>query len=283
MTATLIAPSPIGRIATPAAAAAPTAAEIQTFQYWMQTQGYCVIENAIDPELIASVRGALDAAIDSDRLRMGVDYDSYRFRDIVHLLINRGAPFVRLLEEGRVLPYIESLLGPTCVLHSYNGIKLMPGRGNNATAVHRDSPRYTMPYQLMTQVLYFIDDFTLSNGATWVLPGGHNAPQRPTDEEFYSRAVQASGRAGSALIFDSSLWHAGGANITDAARRGVTLVYSRAFVKQQIDLPRATDPAIVANASPQLRRLLGFNVRVPISLDEFMLPEDQRLYHGGQG
>jgi ectoine hydroxylase-related dioxygenase (phytanoyl-CoA dioxygenase family) len=95
--------------------------------------------------------------------------------------------------------------------------------------------------------------------------------------------LQVSGRAGSALVFDSSLWHAGGANTTDAARRGVTLVYSRAFVKQQIDLPRATDPAIVAQASPLLRRLLGFDVRVPSSLEEFMLPEEQRLFKGGQG
>jgi len=33
----------------------------------------------------------------------------------------------------------------------------------------------------------------------------------------------------------------------------------------------------------QARRLLGFDTRVPASLEEFFLPESARLYKAGQG
>jgi ectoine hydroxylase-related dioxygenase (phytanoyl-CoA dioxygenase family) len=250
----------------------------------MKIHGYVLVENAIpDPRLVAALRADIDRAIADDLAVAASGRPPSRFGDIVHLLLNRGESFVELLEHCELLDTIDLLLGETCILHSYNAVRLMPGRGNNATRVHRDSPRYSPDYLLAVQVLYFVDDFTDENGGTWLLPGSHNASDRPTDEQFYERAIQVTGKAGSALILDSSVWHAGGENRTDQPRRGITMVFTRAFMKQQIDLPRAAGASVVARLSERGRRLLGFNVRVPASLDEFNLPDDQRLYKPNQG
>jgi hypothetical protein len=41
-------------------ATGPTAAEIDTFRYWMQTQRFCPVEGTIDPWLLPDLRCALD-------------------------------------------------------------------------------------------------------------------------------------------------------------------------------------------------------------------------------
>jgi len=41
--------------------------------------------------------------------------------------------------------------------------------------------------------------------------------------------------------------------------------------------------AIARDLSVQARRILGFDTRVPASLDEFFLPDSERLYKPGQG
>jgi len=42
-------------------------------------------------------------------------------------------------------------------------------------------------------------------------------------------------------------------------------------------------PEILATLGETGRRFLGFDVRVPTSLDEYYLPPDQRLYKSNQG
>jgi ectoine hydroxylase-related dioxygenase (phytanoyl-CoA dioxygenase family) len=54
-------------------------------------------------------------------------------------------------------------------------------------------------------------------------------------------------------------------------------------MRQRFDYPRLVPPELVAQLGPAGRRFLGFNVRVPTSLDEYYVPEEKRLYKAGQG
>ena len=199
------------------------------------------------------------------------------------MLFDRGDEFIELAQASPVQPYIDLLLGDTCVIRNYSAVQLFPNVTNMVADVHKDSPRFSNDYLLSAQVLYFIDDFTAETGATWILPGSHNAPERPTNEQFHSRAIQVFGKAGTALIFDSQLWHAGGVNISPAPRRGIAVVFTRSFVKQEIDFVRALGPKTLARLNDTGRRLIGWNVRVPCSRTEFYVPEAERLYKSGQG
>jgi len=54
-------------------------------------------------------------------------------------------------------------------------------------------------------------------------------------------------------------------------------------MKQQLDYPRALGYARCEALSPALRQVLGYNARVPASLDEWYQPPDKRLYKREQG
>ena len=135
----------------------------------------------------------------------------------------------------------------------------------------------------MAQILVMLDDFTPDNGATYLLTGSHRRAERPPDDLFFRDAVRAVAAAGSILVFDSNLWHAAGVNRTDRPRRALTLGFTRPFMKQQLDYPRALGYDRSETLSPALRQLLGYNARVPASLDEWYQPPEKRLYKRDQG
>jgi len=244
----------------------------------LSTEGFHIFRDVLPPTLLSSLRLEIDVAIRDDKIK-GHTLGNYSY-----ILQNKGGSFVALLEASPLQDYVDAVLGDTCILHSFNSISLIPKISNPIqNSMHRDSPRFCRPYLLAVQILYMIDDFTTDNGATYVLPGSHLSPDKPTESEFFSKSIRIVGNAGDAVIFDSMLWHAGGVNLTSTERRGVTKVFTRAFMKQQIDYTKATDPNVVKLLSPRSKRLLGFNARVPENLDQFFLPADQRLYKANQG
>jgi len=150
-------------------------------------------------------------------------------------------------------------------------------------SVHRDLRTFSGDLRLMAQLLVMIDEFTEENGATYLFGGSHRLREKPSDEVFFKSAVRAVGPAGSMIMFNSNLWHAAGINRSDRPRRALTLAFTRPFMKQQLDYPRALGYARREALSPTLRQVLGYNARVPASLDEWYQPPDKRLYKREQG
>ena len=132
-------------------------------------------------------------------------------------------------------------------------------------------------------MLVMVDPFTLQNGATHVLSGSHHSPEPPEEALFHQRSERLVAPAGSIVLFDSNLWHAAGANLSDRPRAALTLSFSRAFVKQQMDYPRFLGEAFGQSVSPRLRQLLGYDAMTPMSYDEWYRPRESRLYHADQG
>lgn len=257
---------------------------LDEFEYSIKRLGYYKIDNCIqDKNLLAALSRDLDAAVDEDKKSIN-EYGNYRFYDIVHQLFGRGESFVDLVVDPVLNECAERVLSPTCIIHSYNAVKLMPSRGNNATKVHRDCPRfYGQDYPLALQALICLDPFTLENGATHMLPASHHIPERPSDEYFYKNSVRMVGQPGDVIFFDSLVWHAGGENMTEEPRRGLTIVYTRSFMKQQIDLPRAIPADYIAKMPAKAQQKIGMDVRVPANMGEFSVPEAQRFYKSNQG
>jgi ectoine hydroxylase-related dioxygenase (phytanoyl-CoA dioxygenase family) len=89
--------------------------------------------------------------------------------------------------------------------------------------------------------------------------------------------------AGSMLVFDSTLWHAAGFNVSGKDRLAINQQFTRSFFKQQIDYVRALGSEVVQAQLPRTQQLLGWYTRVVTSLDEYYQPADKRLYRAGQG
>ena len=85
------------------------------------------------------------------------------------------------------------------------------------------------------------------------------------------------------LVFDSTLWHAAGANVSGQDRVAINQQFTRSWIKQQVDYVRALGAEAVLAATPRTQQLLGWYTRVVTSLDEYYRPPDERLYRSGQG
>jgi ectoine hydroxylase-related dioxygenase (phytanoyl-CoA dioxygenase family) len=131
--------------------------------------------------------------------------------------------------------------------------------------------------------MFALDKFTEENGATYFLPDSTERVVAPTEQEFLDHAERVFPNAGDAVIFNARTWHMGGINMTDRARHGFAFQACRSFMRHRFDYPRMVPPDILALLGETGRRFLGFNVRVPASLEDYYLPPDQRLYKSNQG
>jgi ectoine hydroxylase-related dioxygenase (phytanoyl-CoA dioxygenase family) len=93
-------------------------------------------------------------------------------------------------------------------------------------------PRATVkPFMVMTAI-WMLDDFTIDNGATRIVPGSHTiteplAKMLAQPLARHPREIVITGRAGSVLIFNGHLWHSGRKNESDGPRRCVQMVVQR--------------------------------------------------------
>ncbi|MCE8025895.1 phytanoyl-CoA dioxygenase family protein [Billgrantia aerodenitrificans] len=158
-----------------------------------------------------------------------------------------------------------------------------PGANIYVHQVHRDVRTFIPGYHLRLNMLIMCDDFTLENGATYVLSGSHKTEGRPDDDVFERQHERIVAPAGSVSLFNSALWHRGGHNATDRKRVALTIGYGRPFVKPQMDYARMLGEDYGRGLSPLTRQVLGYNARVPVSLDEWYRPVAERLYHADQG
>jgi hypothetical protein len=249
----------------------------------LDTNGWTIVNRAVDVALLDRLRDGLEAACVRQRavqVRNGVGDGT---DGIAHHLPLEGAAFLELLELESVASLLARYFDGPYILNTFGGVLNRPTDDSYVARVHRDQRSFSGELHLMAQLLVMLDDFTLENGATYLLTGSHRRRDKPSDQEFFRDAARAVAPAGSIVVFDSNLWHAAGVNHSPAARRALTLAFTRPFIKQQLDYPRALGYDRADTFSPVLRQLLGYNARVPMSLDEWYQPPSNRLYRRDQG
>ena len=255
----------------------------ETFEQVMRRDGWIILEGALSRPLRDRLVAELPEAYKINRevqVRNGVGEGT---DGAVHHLVCQGGAFLELLEQNPCAPFLAQFFGGAYILNTFGGVLNLPGKLSYVGGVHRDIRTFGGDLRLMAQMLVMLDDFTEANGATYMLTGSHTAPARPADDEFFARAERAVAPAGSIVMFDSNLWHAAGANSTGESRRALTLAFTRPFLKQQLDYSRAVGWDRVKTLPPGLQQVLGYNARVPSSLDEWYQPPDDRFYKRDQG
>jgi ectoine hydroxylase-related dioxygenase (phytanoyl-CoA dioxygenase family) len=247
----------------------------------IRERGFGVAPEVLDPETASLMRRELQRAIDEDLAAWeGANYpDAW----MVHNLMVRSPVFARFLENPALHAYLTPLLGETCILYAYTSSSMPASGANFSHRVHVDSPRVVTGYWTNVGVMVALDDYTRENGATRFLAKSFEREDPPLLEEFLERSEGVFPRAGDAVIFNARTWHMGGMNRTTSSRHAITLNVCRSYMRQRFDYPRLVGEETLAHIGETGRRFLGWNVRMPASLDEYYLPEEQRLYKAGQG
>jgi ectoine hydroxylase-related dioxygenase (phytanoyl-CoA dioxygenase family) len=252
--------------------------------------GYALVEGVLDVDQVERTRTRMYEVQQAIRDDIGAErLERAGELGVLRLMGAYDEHFLSLLELPELLELVDGTVSPTAVMHLQNGFILPPqpeGNGRGGTfqqSFHRDFPRYLNGYVCSINTLLALDDFTEQNGGTIVVPGTHQRPDRPDDGFLEAAAESVECPAGSAIVFDSTLWHAAGVNRSGRDRVGINQQFTRSFFKQQVDYVRALGDDVVERQPERVQQLLGWYTRVVTSLDEYYQPAEHRLYRAGQG
>ena len=201
-----------------------------------RSQGYYRLPHVFTPaettDLAAFVgqEAAQAQALGSKTMKLYGLYD--RNRDLMH----------RTVTNPKLVGALQSLLGPNVVFvkNRHNHATVNQTRGEPSEGLHRD---ILQPTRGLVTAAVYVEDSTLENGATRIIPGSHDmpyvgAPQQNgggtwmAEHEEYTgledQAVSVPMPAGGVLLFNGLVFHGVGANTTGGSRMSITLGFRSA-------------------------------------------------------
>jgi ectoine hydroxylase-related dioxygenase (phytanoyl-CoA dioxygenase family) len=252
----------------------------------LKNQGYTIIRNLIEDEWLDLLRDSLDKAfVEHRKTQLNNGNDIQTNGVALHVLLSNPI-FINFLEELQRRNFFrflsESFFKSNCIINSFSGLDNLPDQPNFSATVHRDLRFYSGNLPIMLNCLLMVDDFTSGNGGTYLLPYSHLDERKPSDEFFFRNSIQAIGKRGDMLVFNSNVWHSSAPNLTKYHRRAIPITLSKSFMKQLLDYPRAIGYDRIDDFSYGVQQLLGYHSRVPASLDEWYQPEEKRFYKKNQ-
>jgi Protein involved in biosynthesis of mitomycin antibiotics/polyketide fumonisin len=224
----------------------------------MRSQGYTILENAIEPELVAALVAAIRRIErESGATPRGNPAEGFATLRTYNLLA-KDPVFQQMPVHRAVLPLVERVLDPGCLLSGMTAIDIGPGE--RAQPIHPDDLVMTVPRPhpaLMCTSLWALTDFSDANGATRILPGTHLEARTDTTRS----SIPAEMPAGSVLVIDGGLWHGGGANTTEKEWRiGVNVQYCAGFCRPQQNQYLGIPREITRTFSDRLLELCGYSL-----------------------
>lgn len=221
-------------------------------------RGYTVVPDVFDDDTAAALVDELERL--ETELGITPADNSFEGRSTVRIynLLARGKLFERIPVDPQVLPLVEGVLDPGCLVSSLSSIAIGPGE--TAQPIHSDDQVIPLPRPHVPTVcntMWALTDFTEANGATRVIPGSHRLDHQPEFGRHYD-SVPAEMRRGSVLVWHGSLWHGGGANHTDRRRYGIAMNYCAGWIRQQENQQLGIPLEILRGFEPRLQELCGF-------------------------
>ena len=234
--------------------------EVRFFQKW----GYLVIDDALTPEQVATLRAAMDDAHSRSTVGWGGEPNPGPYGSFFSRLLEEDDRFAFLLDTPPVFTRVTAILGNAVQLHSATGRVTRPGTPEQNW--HRDgpwpqdpdgTPFGSLPGQINCG--YYLDELTMDNGPIVIVPGSHRALFRPPKESAaaFPDELYLFAKPGQAVLFNGWLYHRGAANDSAANRRVCLMCYQNAWMKSRetFDGPKMT--ALRDNGTPQQKLLLG--------------------------
>jgi len=229
----------------------------------LMSEGYCIVDGAVDPELVIALAGDLATDFTTTPCAKGPFYGPRTRR--FHSLLRRSRHMDAFVRHPLILEIIQRILGPACdsiQLNLTQAIEILPG--GRVQPPHRDQDMWPLRVpgiEYLVNVMWPFTPYTAENGATLLWPGSH----RRQEEILLAPAVAvtAARNPGDAVLFLGSTLHSGGANTTRHARRGMIVSYSLGWLKPY-ELPwLAYPPEVARTFPPELAALAGYRAHRP--------------------
>ena len=240
----------------------------------LDEDGYVVIPDVFTPEEVEQLRHEFDRW-EAREARLMPDYNIEPGSTWLIDLFNKSEVFDLCFRSKPTLFASHLLLGEikVCSLNGRN-----PPKGAGQQLLHSDVYRFEPNDWRATNTLILLDEVSLENGPTRVIPGSHHWPHLNVPHDFdlqksvagadlaseldelsedekalipedpfapHPQEVYITGRAGTICIINCNIWHGGTRNMSGEKRRLIHFPFVR----------RDTDPELVQrdHLTPSLR------------------------------
>ncbi|GAW13581.1 hypothetical protein ANO14919_029680 [Xylariales sp. No.14919] len=224
--------------------------------------GYGIATNVLTPDQITIIKKAVQEQAAGER-EAGIaqmDGGPQGPNQRLWTLVNKGEEFLDLLNHPIIDEFVPWFLGEHAIITTYTANIVRPG--NVPMQFHTDQVAVQPPIRDLAfgmNIMFYLEDVTERNGGTRVYPGSHIGQIAPLDIFTVEGTVAAAAPAGSALIFDSRLWHATGPNREASGERpAILLFFMRSFIRQQENNFLSLRKDVWPKLSDRVKRMLGF-------------------------
>jgi ectoine hydroxylase-related dioxygenase (phytanoyl-CoA dioxygenase family) len=233
----------------------------------IEKEGYVVLPGLLSPAEVEEVLARLEALWVEEGAEAGREnYIEPGVRRLANLA-NKGDIFRKIFAHPLVLAVTEAVMGPDARLSMLNARDVPPQQTGVGQAFHSDTDNSGRPdargYYSCTAI-WMLDEFTIDNGATRLIPGTHLTGKTPKDVLADPYAphpdeIIMTGKPGDVAVFNGHCWHAGGVNQTMKPRRAILAHYLRADIPRPADRRQHLSPEVKVRLSPRELEILGLD------------------------
>lgn len=238
-------------------------------QQWIdqiERDGYCHLQQVYSPEQVAEALRLVNVWYERTKDTLSENKPNLARNDkFVWNLQNKDHYFIELLFA---VPLVQQIL-----LHFLNDpwfkqipptepnyiIRALAARSSNKRLpMHIDSlVPYTGDHVFVMQVAIILEDQSVENGCTVVVPGSHKSGAY-VDQSAFDIAVPIESKAGDIVIWDSRIWHGALPNHTHRTRWSIISTYIRWWIKQMFRVSEQMPQEIYERLTAQQKAVLGF-------------------------
>lgn len=225
----------------------------QIDQFWRD--GFLVVEDVVEPNLLKSLQDDFTAWVDESRehsenygdtmdgrprfdLEPGHRPDKPGLRR-VNAPVEVSHAYFEAMTSSRMTDCVADLIGPNVKFHHSKINSKQPG-GGTAVKWHQDFPFTPHSNDDVVTALLMVDDVTDDNGPLEVVAGSHKGPIHglwhdgvftgaiadAAADDCQSKAVRCLGPAGSVCLMHTRLLHGSAPNLSENPRTLFICVYS---------------------------------------------------------
>ena len=267
---------------------------VQQDQFW--SDGYLVVEGAVDNDTLARLRAQMDAWAEESRKhtepygeptvdgrpRFDLEENHSAERPALRRINNPveiSEHFYKVMTDAPMVDMVATLIGPDVKYHHCKINSKLPG-SQMVVHYHQDFPYTPHTNDDVITALLLLDDVDKGNGCLMVVPGTHKGAidslyesgeftgkvNPVLEEEYLKRQVPIEGKAGSVCLMHTRLLHGSETNLSKDRRRAIYLcVYSAAdaIPIARNPMPSKLEGTIVRGQASQTARMVPLEVELP--------------------
>ena len=227
----------------------------------LDEDGFTLLENIIDSVWLDRLRQAFEECVEEEGEKAGVEVGQMKGVRRLADLVNKGEVFDAVYLQPALLTVALHIFQRPFKVHSLNGHDPMANDG--LQALHADGGQPATPEGPFRVVnsMWMLDEFTVENGATRIIPGSHRKlgsiddyiEDRMTD---HPDQTHLQGPAGSVAVFNGSIWHGSYTNRSGRLRRTLHCAFIARESDQQTNQREYLRPETAERLSPLARYIL---------------------------